>query len=371
MYQVYSTQRPGRPGWTLAASAGLLAATIGMAAGVVHLRHASSRVPLSDLSAFEDLGLRARVPLEWKAEPAVTDSHGAVLQFIEPAGRHEPGRRLLLLHYNSEPLSLTMEESISILGRVVRKVGTGVGMMQSEAMGTGPVGPYTGITMLLRPLLQMPGVQPYPASALGRVTVAPSGDVVGAVLLLTQEPRSADIRLLESICEALVLGDMAFVEHPESLMTAVGITFDPPAGVQFVDTRASEVPHLRLAGGRDDAAWFLEIYRVSVDGPRSLRQLVGQYTGSFLSPGQIESLGEDGRVAGRDVLRIPLAALTPVQMMGFIAAVRIDAGTALMVVGRFGPEGEEELDRVFTAIAGKAKVPDGDEPKPSRRGRKP
>lgn len=228
MYQVYSTQRPGRPGWALVANGALLAATVGLAAGVVHLRQTSSSTALGEVTVYEQVGLQARVPVNWKVGPAIEDAGGAVLPLVEPGSRREPGRQLLLFRYSAEPSSLSVgaEETVPILNRVVRMVGIGVVMMPSEQLGNGPVGPYPGVTVLLSPVLQMRGMQTYPAGAIGRVAVAPSGDVLGAVLLLAEDPRSSDLRLLERVCQGITSSaDADRNNPPERLLDRVGELF--------------------------------------------------------------------------------------------------------------------------------------------------
>ena len=69
MYQVYSQQRPGRPRWTLGASAMVLLLTLGFASGVIQYKDRALRAHLSDVKSFTRGALKCAIPAGWELVP--------------------------------------------------------------------------------------------------------------------------------------------------------------------------------------------------------------------------------------------------------------------------------------------------------------
>lgn len=334
----------------MAATAILLIVTAGLAEAIVYYRARAVSVQLGPVRQFPEGQIDVRLPDGWSSIPLADCPPGTVVG-LEGTDNRGRGRRLFV--FRGFPISDLVPSlgGLNAIHRAAKPMGHEV--MVREEIGSGQVAGLPGATALAVPRqLLSAGDLPF---CLGQAAVGPGGEVVGVLLSTPTLPARSDRALLNEIAGSLRLQSLEVDVDPTQAMSAAGISFDRPAGVKFIGPTEATIPRVRMMGGQDQTAWYLDVYRVPLVRGREPANLVEDAALSCLrhvrlahppelfSAGQRSgariSVGEDGREPSIHIL-----------------AVRTDAQTALFMKGLFETAAAVNLRDLCLNIAETAQV---------------
>src|SRR5690349_20226588 len=100
MYELYSQQRPGKPRWTIGASAVVLLITVAMAAAVTRYKSQAILSQLTSPQVFQQGRIKVSLPEGWKLAAEKELTGGAVARCLEPTAKNTAtGRQLVVFRH--------------------------------------------------------------------------------------------------------------------------------------------------------------------------------------------------------------------------------------------------------------------------------
>jgi len=197
MYQIYATQSPGKPRWTMAATALLLLLTTGLAAALIQYKTRLYDVPLDKSLFLPDLGLKAGLPANWIP---VTDTKisGIEVHIIEPENKAGQSRQLIIFSLRLTSMENPSIQAATYFDAIVQSLNPEV-LYKTVLLPPTPIGPFPGWGVYAEPKIKSLRYQGPINYALGRVAVIQSGRIIGLILLVPKPPREVDQKLLDKI----------------------------------------------------------------------------------------------------------------------------------------------------------------------------
>lgn len=197
------------------------------------------------------------------------------------------------------------------------------------------------------------GGYPY---GLGGVAVGPGGEVFGVLLQVDTPPGRLERALWGRVADSIELLSVSLDVDSQEAMAAAGISFEPPVGAHFVGPVEAGLPRVRMMGGQGPDAWYLDLWRVPLVGQRSPALLVGDQALATLQEIRLPEPVEALRLGGREGARVSVSVLGSGEPTYHVLAVRTDARTALLMIGRHEPAAGESLRDLCRSIAETATV---------------
>jgi hypothetical protein len=357
MYEVYSTQRPGRPKWALAAGAILLLLAVGLAEALIYHRTHMWEVSLGASQEYVEGGIRARVPAGWRQIPEAECPPGTVIGVTEPATKNRPGRLLYLFRAAPKVNGTPLLHGFAAALDMATALGAGA-LMGGPTAGFASVDSLPAVSLFTGPGTEFgsPTEDESPAFCCTRVAVGPGGEIVGLALEASRPLGNADRRLLDQVAESVELLDVPLNVEAAKAMSAAGIRFQPPQDARFTGVPDPSVPRVRMMGGQGKGVWYLDVYRVPLIGPRTPAALVQDHALAAAQEVRLREPVESVRVGQRETAWARVSVVTGQKPSVFIQASRVDEQTGLLMLARYESEAEALVRNLCRSIAADAQV---------------
>ncbi len=331
----------------------VLLLTLALATYVGHRKTTSDQIVLSEASLYPVGHLSFRAPRSWDAVTPEDPPEGLVVALGESDESGGPARRLYVFRAEPRPWSMPEGAAPEIITRMAAALASGI-PKEVKSLGPGGVGQLPGWSVALTLVSPFrPAVQNH---CLGRAAVAPGGQAVGVLLVCDAPLRRRELRLLDRICETLVLQDAQVADGADDLMTGAGIRFVPPPEARFVAYEAGRDYMLRMMAQDETSCWFLDLYRVPLLASRTIEavtaDLVRQYTPRSLTRPEVEHSEENGRPFVHAWAEPASSDAAPV----LLCAAQVNAATALVMAGRCPHDGKADLLERCRSLARIAEV---------------
>ena len=358
MALVYSQQRAGRPRLALLGSAGLLLLTVALARGVIERKIRLHRVTLGPVQDYPAGRLRARLPETWRLAQRDEPVEGVIVEKTEPVGRGELPRSIVLFRGLSSPWSVSSVGAAPAVERLAQALSPGLAL-QSHGEPEGRVGPFPAATWVMggvNHVLTLSGPDLAHRFILARAATAPSGQVVGIMMLLPDPPRRSDEVVLDQIGEHVELWDAHPAADADAVMAGAGIRFDLPDGARLLEPRPTGLPRVQVFGGEGSGAWYANLCRSPLIEPREPDHWVRDFLASWYE--QIEPTKPVEKIQGtaRAFYGSSMELGRVGAARGQVFAARTDAQTGLLVVGGCEREGCDALEAFCRSVADQAEV---------------
>ncbi len=354
MYEVYTQPRQGRPRWALAASALLLLITVGLAQALITYKTRAQQISLDPPRIYEEGRIRCALPRGWKSKSPEDLPWGAVAGVIEPPEDKAPVRQLFILRDVPHSYGVPSLDARDAALQAVENLTSDIRMAQD--LGAGKVGSLPGWTVGSVAQTVFGGGRP--SYCIARSAIAPAGQIVTIVLLLSQQVRNADRQLLDAVAETVELLDVSLTTDSAEAMRRSGLHFEPPPGSRFADDSVPESPVLRMTGGDGDACWFVNAYRIPLLEGRTIETIAADLIAMQRQSRQNQAL-EIQEVDGREVARADVVLRSDKKSTVQVWCAKTGEREALLVVGRHDPAAADTLRDVCRSIAGSAKIDGG------------
>ncbi|NLX12212.1 MAG: hypothetical protein GXY44_00970 [Phycisphaerales bacterium] len=359
MYQLNSTQRPGRPHWALAATAILLLLTVLMAYALIGYKKSTHAIELAEEVVYHDARIKARVPVGWTENPDNKPlPKGAVAVFTEPTGSNRSGGRTIIL-FRGRPSNVGLPSS-HLPGSIVQwiKALDLRGQIEFTEPTSESIGPLPGITQIGLLKTVVPATrQQILRHIIGRAAMAPGGQTFG-LLMFSQNPSiQADLRLVAQISAHLQITDVEIADGPDTAMLNAGINFPIPARAIYLKETEPGIPRVRIMDGQRKTSWFLDLYRIPLPEPQTPERVVTNAALNLLETAALpHSPQSPTKEVGREACQLTLPIPGNVDARIELWCIRTDQYTGLVLKGRCERNAENELKALCRTIATQAVV---------------
>ena len=331
----------------------VLVLTLGLAAYVGHRKNTADQIVLSEARLYTEGLLSFQEPQGWEPVAPEAPPEGLVVALGENGRSDGAARRLYVFRADPRPLSMPAGAAAEMISQMAGALAPGV-PKDIKSLGPGAVGRLPGWSVVMA--LVSPFRPTVESHCLGCVALAPGGQAVGVLLMCDAPPKRRESRLLDRVCQTLVLQDARVVAEAGDLMSAAGIRFVPPPGAEFVVCDAGRDYMLRMLAQDETASWFLDLHRVPLLESRRIEEVVGdlarQYAPRSLAPPEVEHSDENGRSFVHTWVESSYPGAVPV----LLCAAQVDPATALVMVGRCPHDGKADLLERCRSLARIAEV---------------
>lgn len=347
-YDLHTFERPGRPARAIVLSAAFLAATVGFAMGLIHLRQRAIDVELEEARTLHSWPVRVRPPAGWKTVSGeeLTEGVGLLLE--------ESGNRGRLLAYVRGPVAgspgLISEASDALQDTVKALADTDV--ILQEDLDIAPFGTLCGGRALWTDPRHRGN------TVLGMFGRTPQGEIYAVLLRCPQGPERSDMRFLQRVAEGIELTSLNLTTDVATAARRCGLQFDPPTDVQACVTGDSlPVRTLQLfSNATSKQAWSAEIRLFPIAPGRNPREILTDisrnYRGSMDPQYVVQAVSLAGRQAYHDTI-----SNDPSLWAVDLWLVPLNAQCAVLFNG-WSEGGTSSLAAVGEKIAGSVRITD-------------
>lgn len=266
MIEVYSGARPERPGLLMVLCAAMLSLMLALA--WVQVR--STRA-LGEEVRLAGTPLVVRPPRNWVQDP---DSPG---RFVPRARRIDAGRggdpleHRITIAYERRPTFTPLADLIRLYD------WQDVAASERVAPTAITIGSFPGVQAIRARSFRYRG-RVYTHQTVLRVVSLPRGDVIRVEYWPLGELSEGDFELLDGVCRAIRLEDLAYQRSPEELLARAGVRFEIPPTWRLCGPDFEPIAGLYLQDiGAGYPRWALGVFRTWLAQNRSPRDVLTDF----------------------------------------------------------------------------------------------
>jgi hypothetical protein len=346
VYDVYTMERPGRPGLALAISAGLLVLTVVLAGALVAHRNRSVEVPLGKDHTIPGWAVSFRPPQGWHAVPLkdAPDSVGAAWR--EPGGLR---REVAFVRGPKASGPWPLREADELVDKAVLWLADADRARQASR-SSGRFGGLPATIAMWQAVSREGGV----CEVLGCLTTLPDRTVYGVLLSRPDIVDRMDERLLDYLAAHATIPDTVATSDVNAVAEAGGLALTLPHASLAARPTPATVP--RPAGGLTlissaDARepWRLDLQYIPLASGRDARALLEDTLRATLRQPALGAEVETLKFGSRTVHRAALSARNRAWRYEIWMAP-IDETSAIRLIGR-GEGTGQTLPQVCQSVA--------------------
>ncbi len=342
MYEVYVSERPGRPRLAVALAAGLLLLTIGLAAGLIRHKQRAARVPLGASQRIGEWNFAVCPPDGWKRETP-GEAPGEVGAIFREPGGSERTVAVLRGPFVGMPAPATygatsFDDTVLWL--------TEAQTAKRASAEPAVFGSLPGVAMQWIAMRKRRTIEP----VLGIVGVAPDGRVYGLLLRCPGALRRADEQLLRRLGEAVQFPGLEVTTDLNAAAATTGLRMQAPAGVRGSAVPCGPLRTLQLfSDPTGEKPWAMGISPMMIAPGRTAKAILADIVRNMTEDPNLADTVEAVKLREREAYRVRFDA-RQFPWDGEMWVVPLDAGRAVVLDGRDdGPD--SDLESVCRTIA--------------------
>lgn len=266
MYEIHSGIKPSRPTLAVVLCAGVLAATLGIAAFQVR-----DKLALGKPRTLGESALSVRLPRDWVEDPLRPGSFVMKTRRGRGAGDRPTVDRRITIDTGRWPAFISPEVWLASTLRQPNRLD-----VRARVISSTRIGPLFG-QQAIHAVQHGPG-RGYIQEFCTRVVVSPRGDYIAVHYEPLFEMTPGERQLLDSICDTIRLDEPALHTSRAQVLEAAGLKFSVPPDWQLCGPDFPEAPGLYIAQLSDGhPIWAIGVLRTWLAPDREVGDLLADF----------------------------------------------------------------------------------------------